>query len=268
MAANWIPLFVETLRKPEIVTLASRLSVTRFDALGRACAIWCYASEHSVDGILHGVSLESLGEVTAVGRDFCQVLVDVGWLSVVDDGLQLPNAEWVMVGGKARLQAAKRQGKYRAFRNAKSNADVTHDRYEKRHQSKRKRKSNSKSSKPPNPLRGKSASRTDSRKKPKRESLTAETVPLPEGWDREATKPTIERWLAYRTENGFRAWRASTWLAAMGKLDLGRFTAAVANSIEHGWQGLFEPGANGTAKKSRVLNGPGQTFQGKSYVAF
>lgn len=117
MAGDWIPLMVDTPEKPELVTLASRLCHSdkrdaRAQVLGHAVTLWAYASKHTTDGHLP-LRLEDLPDLLGGCQEIWLGFVEVGWLHVTDDGLYLPNAEWLTKAGKAREQDRKRQQEHR-----------------------------------------------------------------------------------------------------------------------------------------------------------
>lgn len=114
---------------PKVVTLASRLSVTRVTVLGALCHAWMLADEHAdEDGAIPHLDLDGLDtlvEVPGMGK----AMVDVGWLTVTDKGLEFPNyLEHNGSTAKERAQAQKRQTKKRASR--KTVTPVTQDRDE------------------------------------------------------------------------------------------------------------------------------------------
>lgn len=237
MAGDWIPFFIATSRKPEIVTLASRLSVIGAQVVGHAVELWCYASEHSVDGFLPLMTVETLAQAIQAPQEFVAGMVEVGWLHEVAGGLQVPNAEWLTKGGKSRMQAAKRQAKRRSD---SCHASVTHE-------------------------RDNSVTREEKRRVEKSKDITPLTpqggnpLVVPEAFRTGEVQDAIERWRAYRAEAKLRAWKPTTWAAQFGKLTPERFIAAVNHSIAHGYQGLYEPKENSNGNRpGKILAGAGQ----------
>ncbi len=113
MAGDWTPFEASTLRKPEVLTIASKTGRTRHEVCGLLMELWCWAGEQTVDG---HVDAPVDGLPSAVGGDvaFWDAVIDVGWLEGNGAGLFIPNAEkWLTKGAKARLDKTKRQQKWR-----------------------------------------------------------------------------------------------------------------------------------------------------------
>jgi len=113
-AMTWIKVRTALLAHPKVVTLALRLGVTKSNALGALVALWCCADEHADDGTLVGATKEAIDAIADL-PGFADALESVGWLTLTDDGAQLPRyQEHNGKTAKDRAQAQKRVAKARA----------------------------------------------------------------------------------------------------------------------------------------------------------
>lgn len=113
MAGDWTPFETATLRKPEVLTIASKTSRSRHEVCGLLMEFWCWAGEQTVDGHVDA-PVDGLPSAVGADVDFWQAVIDVGWLERNGPALFIPNAEnWITVGAKARLDKTKRQQKWR-----------------------------------------------------------------------------------------------------------------------------------------------------------
>lgn len=111
---TWIKVRTALLAHPKVVTLALRLGVTKSNALGALVALWCCADEHADDGTLVGATKEAIDAIADL-PGFADALESVGWLTLTDDGAQLPRyQEHNGKTAKDRAQAQKRVAKARA----------------------------------------------------------------------------------------------------------------------------------------------------------
>jgi hypothetical protein len=124
MAGDWIKMRVNLWTHPKVVTLASRLTVTRAQVIGALHGAWGVADQHADHGgiiTMHPDSLDAIVETPG----FCAALASVGWLVIDGDKLQFPNyQEHNGVTAKARVLTAQRTKKSRA-----RNGPPLHDRY-------------------------------------------------------------------------------------------------------------------------------------------
>jgi hypothetical protein len=128
---TWIKMETSLRTHPKVVTLASRLTVTRVTVLGGLCHAWMIADEHADEnGLIPFLDLEgfdSLVELPGIAK----AMLDVGWLTVSDAGIEFPNyLEHNGSTAKERAQAQRRQGKSRSKKAASRSTvtDVTPDR--------------------------------------------------------------------------------------------------------------------------------------------
>ena len=130
---------------PAVISLADLLKMPIPEVVGRLHAFWSWADMQTADGHA-GVTLAWLNE--RFGRDACvtlsasrernecvtgapltfgEALVKVGWLTVTDDGIQVPHFDHYMSqSAKRRLLTARRNQMYRAKKvSEKRDATVT-----------------------------------------------------------------------------------------------------------------------------------------------
>ena len=105
------------------------------------------------------------------------------------------------------------------------------------------------------------ASKGDARGKQPR--VTADMVPVPDGWNTVDVLAAIQDWLSYKVKRG-EAYRDPAYLgrkvAEFQAAGPAAFIAAVNSSIGSNYSGLFP--TKGTNDKSTPRVGPGQRFQG------
>mgnify|MGYP005869841587 FL=1 len=86
---TWIKVRNCLWNHPKVVTLASRLHVTRPHVLGALVAIWSSADEHADDGVLVGADKSTIDAIAEL-PGFSDALESVGWVVFTDEGAQLP----------------------------------------------------------------------------------------------------------------------------------------------------------------------------------
>lgn len=74
---------------PKVVRIAASLKSDRLRAIGGLFAVWGIFDQHSTDGLLEGYTLEAIDEDLG-WRGFARAMESVGWLIVVDDGVEVP----------------------------------------------------------------------------------------------------------------------------------------------------------------------------------
>ena len=126
MAGDWIPYFVDTARKPEVLMIARNTKRTRHEVIGLLLEFWAWCQSVTHDRLLERLTP---GDVcVAVGGDdtFWNAVQDVGWVLFKDEGIEIPNADsWLSKGAKSRLLATQRQKKWRE--NTKKSVDASVD---------------------------------------------------------------------------------------------------------------------------------------------
>lgn len=135
MAGDWIKVEKATLRKPEVLRLATILKIHPDHAYGLCSRFWCWCDDNLSSGHLPGVTGQQLDMV--MGHDgFSSALISVGWLQAREGSLVIPNFNrHLSQSAKSRALAARRQDKHRS---RKSNApSVTKTSPEKRREEER-----------------------------------------------------------------------------------------------------------------------------------
>lgn len=127
MAGDWLKMTHALPEKPEVLEIAGRTSLSRFDVVGRLFILWRWFDTNTVDGNARGVTKVTLnaclfgdGDVT----NFVSAVVDARWLAVTDDGISVVKFDsHISESAKTRGQTAKRVAKSKANAgNAESNA--------------------------------------------------------------------------------------------------------------------------------------------------
>ncbi len=90
MAGDWLKIEKDTPEKPEVIALASLLKISTDDAFGKCFRFWRWADSHTLDGFARTVSGTWLDNFIGL-PGFSDRLVEVGWLRVRHDGLEIPN---------------------------------------------------------------------------------------------------------------------------------------------------------------------------------
>ncbi len=93
MAGDWIMLDHELPQKPEFMAIMGKTGEEPATILGRLAMLWCLVDRQTLNGVLPHVTLASLGCMFGGDQLFWQAVSDVGWLSVSDAGLAIPNFE-------------------------------------------------------------------------------------------------------------------------------------------------------------------------------
>jgi|GEM_PF-1786804 len=116
MAGDWIKIEKSTLDKPEIMAIASKLSLSHELVFAKCVKLWSWMDTHSSDGFCKGVNV-SWVDVFVQVPGFGQAMLDVGWLRDRSGALEFPNFNR-HCGDTAKSRAAsfKRQIKHREKR--------------------------------------------------------------------------------------------------------------------------------------------------------
>ena len=113
MAGDWIPFYVSTPRKSEVLQIRRATQRSRHEIIGLLTEFWCWAQSVAHDRLLERLTLDDVVEAVGGDAKFWQAVAAVGWVEFTDAGVLLANAEWIEKGAKARLLKAKRQKRYR-----------------------------------------------------------------------------------------------------------------------------------------------------------
>lgn len=128
MAGDWLKMTHALPEKPEVLEIAGRTSLSRFDVVGRLFILWRWFDTNTIDGNARGVTKVTLnaclfgdGDVT----NFVSAVIDARWLAASDDGISVIKFdEHISESAKTRAQTAKRVAKSKTKTgNAEGNAD-------------------------------------------------------------------------------------------------------------------------------------------------
>ena len=125
MAGDWLKMTHALPEKPEVLAIAGRTGLNRFEVVGRLFILWRWFDNNTVDGNASGVTSVTLqeclfgyGDVTS----FVSAVVAARWLVENDEGVSVVKFdEHTSESAKQRAQTAKRVAKSK--KNAKGNAD-------------------------------------------------------------------------------------------------------------------------------------------------
>src|SRR5690606_23845323 len=122
MAGDWLKFEVNTPEKPEVLAITIEMGWDDPDlTVGKLLRVWRWFDQHTQEGNAANVTPALLDRVIGV-TGFCQAMVNVGWLSINDDGVSLPNFDRHNGStAKKRVMTAKRVAKHKA--NAKGNTE-------------------------------------------------------------------------------------------------------------------------------------------------
>lgn len=120
----WLKFDTSTPEKPEVFSITVAMGWDDPDlTVGKLLKVWRWFDQHTDGGNAAGVTLSLLDRVIGV-TGFAQAMVNVGWLTVTETGLALPNFDRHNGDtAKTRAQTAKRVAKSKS--NAKGSAKVT-----------------------------------------------------------------------------------------------------------------------------------------------
>lgn len=110
MAGDWIPLRDNVHDDPDVFRIASALGVRDTDTIvGKVTRFWCWASEHSRDGSLPGVTTAFIDTISKQ-KGLADAMIECGWLSKSGGTIAIPNFDrWMSKGAKARLGETQRK---------------------------------------------------------------------------------------------------------------------------------------------------------------
>lgn len=225
MAGDWLKMTHALPEKPEVLAIAGRTGMNRFEVVGRLFILWRWFDNNTVDGNAAGVTSLTLNECLfgySNATNFVTAVVDASWLLEDQEGISVVKFdEHISESAKTRAQTAKRVAKSKANKesNAEGNgASVTQS-------------------------VTKTVPREEKRREEKKETNTA-----PAGaFDLPSWIPS-DTWAAYcKVRTGKKAKNEPHALGLIVK-DLERFRSAghdpvevLNSSIKSGWAGVFEP---------------------------
>lgn len=122
MAGDWIPISVNLHGKPEVARLSAALGQSIDTTVGQLVRFWCWSQAHTADGFLQGLTLENCALAAQVSIEFLAELENVGWLTVTDKGVTIPNFDrWFSGAAKRRIAANERITQWRIRQKKQSN---------------------------------------------------------------------------------------------------------------------------------------------------
>lgn len=91
MAGDWIKMQCSLHDNPKVIRVARDVGLDRYAVLGRLQRLWSWASTHTLDGNLPGMSLRDIDSMLEC-EGFARALVTVSWVEEVPSpgGLRLP----------------------------------------------------------------------------------------------------------------------------------------------------------------------------------
>jgi hypothetical protein len=116
MAGEWLKMECATPDKPEVFAITAKMGWDDPDlTVGKLFRVWRWFDQQTTNGNAHGVTTSLLDRI-ASATGFAQAMIEVGWLTVSDSGLELPNFEKHNgATAKSRAQTAKRVANHRAL---------------------------------------------------------------------------------------------------------------------------------------------------------
>lgn len=119
MAMDWIKVRCDLRTHPKVVRVASALKSDRLRIVGALHAVWSIFDAHSIDGILHGYTLEILDEeIGWKGFSKALTMPDVGWMEITPDGIVMPRFD-THNGESAKRRATDSERKRQARKSVK-----------------------------------------------------------------------------------------------------------------------------------------------------
>lgn len=207
MAGDWIKMRVGLWTHPKVVTLSSRLRVTRCHTIGALHCVWGIADQHADESGQIEMSADALDSLCET-PGMTAAMAGVGWISLAGESLQFVDYQAHNgVTGKSRAEASRRQ---RASRNR--HAPVTKKRDQRRGEKKREEK---------------------------------KSIPLPPSLDTPDFREAWAEWESHRqeTRKPLTPTSVKRQFADLVKIGVVRSVAAIRHSIAKGYQGIFEPDA-------------------------
>jgi hypothetical protein len=127
MSGDWLKIEKATCTKMEIASIAESLHIHPDEALGKCVRFWAWVDEHSTDGNLSRVTERYVDEHLIGCGGFCGALRLVGWLSITDGKLSIPNFDSYFTNSEKNRKAnMERQKRFRIRKRVTGrNDDVT-----------------------------------------------------------------------------------------------------------------------------------------------
>lgn len=124
MAGDWLKMTHALPEKPEVLAIAGKTRLNRFEVVGRLFTLWRWFDINTTDGNAAGVTsvtLEACLFGYSTDTNFVSEVLAVRWLNENDNGISVVNFdEHISESAKTRAQTAKRVAKSKS--KSKSNA--------------------------------------------------------------------------------------------------------------------------------------------------
>lgn len=240
MAGDWIPMRTDLAEDPAVIGIADATGLDEGGVVGRLHRLWSWASWHTEDGDVKGVTLAWINRhVQSDG--FAEAMIKVGWLVTTKSGVRFPRFdEWNSQSAKKRRLTARRMASLRSHKSDASSVTKTSP-----HKSTEEKSKEEGKTIPPESPNGDGV-KIDGHGMSIPESLR--TGPFREMWTRWCDERRDRKQKQTR-----RGWE--TQLVKLARYGPDVASQAIEQSIANGWQGLFpEKIANGNA------NGTTNTF--------
>jgi hypothetical protein len=113
MACDWIPLRIDLIEDPAVISIAAALSMDEFAVVGRLHHLWGWANRQLENGNATGVTELWIDRyVSATG--FAQAMLNAGWLHQRNGGVEFPKFDrWNSQGAKRRILTSRRVSNFR-----------------------------------------------------------------------------------------------------------------------------------------------------------
>ena len=114
MAGDWIMMRANLSSDPHVIKVARLLDCSEFKVVGLLHWLGSWADSHTEDGKAVGIDCKWINE-QAKEPEFCNALLEVGWLILHEDGIEIPNfAHHNGASAKSRANTARRVAKHKA----------------------------------------------------------------------------------------------------------------------------------------------------------
>jgi hypothetical protein len=113
MAGDWIKMRVNLPSDPQVIKISRLLDCSEFKVVGLLHWLWGWADAHTEDGRAVGIDCLWINRQAGV-EGFCEALVQVGWLLMHEDGIEIPNfAHHNGASAKTRANTARRAANFK-----------------------------------------------------------------------------------------------------------------------------------------------------------
>lgn len=115
MAADWIPMRVDLLEDPAVISIAMSTGLDEFAVVGRLQCLWSWANTHTTNGHA-AVTLDWL-DAKMRAEKFSEAMISAGWLRAREGGIVFPRFDrWNSQAAKKRVLATRRKQRERTRR--------------------------------------------------------------------------------------------------------------------------------------------------------